>query len=171
MLEILDNTNFDRKKEKCLLLVEEMFENDTNKLANIDDFKKHLDFIFSAPYGNKAFLILFIINKKVVSMVNFFEYDSINHNWCIFTLFTKKNSRRKGYGEKTLIYGLKELQKYNFNILISGIEKENVASIKLHEKKGFKYAGCNWNEFVKGFPENHLCYIYNESNSVGVNND
>lgn len=163
MFKVLDNDNYINEKEKCLLLVGKMFEDDNNKLANMDEFKKHLDFIFSSLYGNKAFLILFIVGEKLISMVNFFEYDSINHNWCIFTLFTEKNSRRKGYGEQTLFYGLKELKKYDCNILISGIEKENIASIKLHEKYGFKYAGCNWDEFADGFPENHLCYIYDEN--------
>ena len=171
MFEVLNNDNYTSEKERSLLLVEKMFKNDDNKLANTDEFKKHMDFIFSSPYGNKAFLILFIVDEKLISMVNFFEYDSVNHNWCIFTLFTEKNSRRKGYGEKTLFYGLKELKIYDCNILISGIEKENNASISLHEKLGFKYAGCNWDEFADGFPENHLCYIYDKDSIIGENND
>lgn len=55
IFKVLDNSNYINEKEKCLLLVEKMFENDNNKLANIADFKKHFDFIFSATYGNKAF--------------------------------------------------------------------------------------------------------------------
>lgn len=55
MFEVLNNDNYIYEKERCLLLVEKMFENDNNKLANIDVFKKHLDFIFSSPYGNKDF--------------------------------------------------------------------------------------------------------------------
>lgn len=162
MFKVLDSNNYVNEKEKCLLLVEKMFENDNNKLANITDFKKHLDFIFSSAYGNKTFLVLFILEEKLVSMVNFYEYNSLEHDWCIFTLFTEKNNRNKGFGEQTLLYGLKELKKYDYNNLISGIEKDNIASIKLHEKNGFIYANCNWNEFAEGFPENHLCYIYNE---------
>lgn len=37
---------------------------------------------------------------------------------------------------------------------------DNTSSIKLHEKVGFKYANCNWDELAEGFPENHLGYIY-----------
>ena len=92
IFKVLDNSNYINEKEKCLLLVEKMFENDNNKLANIADFKKHLDFIFSATYGNKAFLILFIIDEKLENMVNFYEYNSLEHDWCIFNLFTEKEN-------------------------------------------------------------------------------
>lgn len=169
IFKVLDNSNYINEKEKCLLLVEKMFENDNNKLANIADFKKHLDFIFSATYGNKAFLILFIIDEKLENMVNFYEYNSLEHDWCIFNLFTEKENRQKGYGEKTLQYALKELKKYEYNNLISGIEKDNIASIKLHEKNGFIYANCKWDEFADGFPEKHLCYIYNKENIMNKN--
>lgn len=169
IFKVLDNSNYINEKEKCLLLVEKMFENDNNKLANIADFKKHFDFIFSATYGNKAFLILFIIDGKLESMVNFYEYNSLEHDWCIFNLFTEKENRQKGYGEKTLQYALKELKKYEYNNLISGIEKDNIASIKLHEKNGFIYANCKWDEFADGFPEKHLCYIYNKENIMNKN--
>lgn len=162
MFKILDSSNYLDENEKYLSLVKKMFENDDNKLANIVDFKKHLDFIFSSTYGNKAFLVLLIIDEKLISMVNFYEYNSLEHDWCLFTLFTEKNNRQKGYGEKTLQYALKELKKYNYNNLISGIESDNIASIKLHEKNGFVYAKCKWDEFADGFPENHLCYIYRE---------
>ena len=56
---------------------------------------------------------------------------------------------------------LSKLKKYKCTKLISGIEGENIPSIKLHEKVGFKYANCNWDELASGFPENHLGYIYN----------
>ena len=57
-------------------------------------------------------------------------------------------------------FSILKLKDYKCSKLISGIEEDNLPSIKLHEKLGFKYSGYAWNEIAEGFPENHLGYIY-----------
>ena len=161
---IVEKEEYHKNKSKYISLIADMFQNDSNKLANIGEFENHLEFIFNKEYSNNAFLVLQIENNKLISMINFFEYNNCSNDWCLFTLFTNKKMRRKGYGEKILIYAISQFQKYKCNKLISGIEKENIASIKLHEKVGFKYVNCNWDELGDGFPENHLGFIYNFEN-------
>lgn len=86
-------------------------------------------------------------------MINGYEYES--GSWCLLSLFTKKEYRNSGYALKLLKLAIEEIKQYNFTKIIVGIEKENIPSIKLHEKVGFEYANCNWDDFAKGFPENH----------------
>ena len=153
MYKIIDN-NFKTEKDKYITLVEKVFANDSDKIANILEFKKHLNYIFASLYNNQAFWVLLIVDETLISMVNFFEYDSLNHD------FTNKKYRCKGYAGKVLKYGLNHLKRYQYNKLICGIENTNIASIKLHEKNGFVYSGYNWDELAPGFPKNHLGFIY-----------
>ena len=109
---------------------------------------------------NESFLILNIKNGKLLSMINFLQYNNIENLWCLFSVFTLKSERRKGYAEDILKFGVNEVKKKKAKYLLSGIEPDNLSSIKLHEKVGFKYSGKMWNELADGFPENHLGYIY-----------
>ena len=164
MYKIIDNNNFKTEKDKYITLVEKVFANDSDKIANILEFEKHLNYIFASPYNNQAFWVLLIVDETLISMVNFFEYDSLNHDWCLFTTFTNKKYRCKGYAGKVLKYGLNYLKRYQYNKLICGIENTNIASIKLHEKNGFVYSGYDWDELAPGFPKNHLGFIYKNFN-------
>ena len=148
--------NYLSNKEKILSDISSLFLNDTCKLANIDDISKHLDFIFNVP---KSLLVL-LYDDKLVSMVNGYEYNNINHDWCICSLFTNKEYRGQGLGYKTLKYIIEEIKKYKPNKIVSGIEQDNVSSIKVHEKIGFINSGMMWNEIEEGFPEEHLGFIY-----------
>ena len=159
--KIVEKKDYKKNKKDYISLIKIMFKNDNNKLANIDEIKNHLDFIFNEDYTNNSFLILQVENDKLISMINAFEYDNVNHYWCFFSLFTQKDYRRNGYGEKMIKYALKYVKKYDCSKVISGIESDNIASIELHKKVGFKYANCNWNELADGFPKNHLGFIYN----------
>ena len=102
MYKIIDNNNFKTEKDKYITLVEKVFANDSDKIANILEFEKHLNYIFASPYNNQAFWVLLIVDETLISMVNFFEYDSLNHDWCLFTTFTNKKYRCKGYASKVL---------------------------------------------------------------------
>lgn len=157
---IVKRKDYKENKIKYISLIKEMFENDDDKLANIDEIENHLDFIFNEAYENNSFLILQVESDKLISMINAFEYNNVNHDWCFFSLFTKKDYRRNGYAEQMMKYALDYVKKYECSKIISGIESDNVASIDLHKKVGFKYANCNWNELADGFPENHLGYFY-----------
>lgn len=144
-------------RDKYIDDIKNLYLNDDNKLANIDDISKHLDFIFDVP---NSLLVLLYDENKLVSMVNGYEYNNIYHDWCICSLFTNKEYRGKGLGYKVLKYIIEQIKKYNPNKIVSGIEKDNISSIKLHEKIGFKNSGLNWNEIEEGFPDNHLGFIY-----------
>lgn len=153
---VLKNDYLSNKNE-YLDDISKLFFNDNCKLANIDDISKHLDFIFNVP---NSLLVLLYDRDKLVSMVNGYEYNNINHDWCICSLFTNKEYRGKGLGYKTLKYVIEEIKKNNPNKIVSGIEKENISSIKVHEKIGFINSGMMWNEIEEGFPDNHLGFVY-----------
>lgn len=106
----IEKEDYQNNKNKYLKLIENMFENDENKLANIDEFSEHLEFIFNKQLSNNAFLVLQIEDDRLISMINFFEYNNCSNDWCLFTLFTNRNERRKRYGEKILLYAISKLK-------------------------------------------------------------
>ena len=78
----------------------------------------------------------------------------------LFLLYLqKKDYRGKGLGYRTLKFIVEEIKKNNPNKIVSGIEKENDSSIKLHESVGFINSGMMWNEIEEGFPDAHLGFI------------
>lgn len=141
-------------------MIKELFKNDDSKIANIKEITSHLDYIFSKDITNDSMLILNIKNNRIISLINFLQYNNVENLWCLFSLFTLKSERKKGYGKDILKYGLEEVRKKQAKILISGIEEDNEESISLHKKIGFVYSEKNWDEIADGFPENHLGFIY-----------
>lgn len=144
-------------RDKYLTDIKYLYLDDDNKFANIDEISKHLDFIFNIT---NSLLVLLYDGNKLVSMVNGYEYNNIYRNWCICSLFTNKEYRGQGLGYKALKYIIEEIKKYNPNMIVSGIEEDNVLSIKLHEKIGFINSGMMWNEIEEGFPKDYLGFIY-----------
>lgn len=157
--KIITREEYKKNKNKYIQLINKLFENDDSKIANIEEFTEHLDFIFSDNHQNDAMLILNIEDGKIISMINFLQYDSLDNLWCLFSLFTLKTKRKMGYGEQMLRYGVEQIKSRKAKLLISGIESTNIESIKVHEKVGFKNSGKMWDELADGFPENHLGYI------------
>lgn len=157
--KIITREDYKKSKNRYIELINELFKNDDSKIANIEEFTEHLDFIFSDSHQNDAMLILNIEDGKIISMINFLQYDSIENLWCLFSLFTLKTKRKMGYGEQMLRYGVEQIKKRDAKLLISGIESTNIESIKVHEKVRFKNSGKMWDELADGFPENHLGYI------------
>ena len=84
-------------KNKYIDDIKKLYLNDDNKLANIDDICKHLDFIFSI---SNSLLVLLYDENKLVSMANGYEYNNIYHDWCICSLFTNKEYRYKKKNSK-----------------------------------------------------------------------
>ena len=154
--KIITKKDYCKNKSKYLNMIKQLFKNDDSKIANLKEISEHLNFIFSQ--NNDSMLILNVEGEKIISMINFLQY-SVDNLWCLFSLFTLKSERKKGYGEQILRYGINEVKKKNAKLLISGIEKGNKESIRLHEKVGFTFSGKMWNELACGFPENYLGYI------------
>ena len=164
--EFINKEKYIKNKDYYINLINEMYKDDDNSLADVSSTKKHLDFIFLS--GNNAFLIFQINNNELIAMVNFFEYNNLLNEWCLFLLFTNKKYRNQGHAFDILKYSLTKLKDYKCNKLISGIEPINTNSIKLHEKIGFRYTGLNWNQIDSSFPNNHLAYIYEDENIYDV---
>lgn len=158
--QIITKYEYHKERETIINMIKKLFKDDDSKITNIQDFSNHLDFIFADEMTNESFLILNIENGKLLSMINFLQYNNIENLWCLFSVFTLKSERRKGYAENILKFGIDEVKKRKAKYLLSGIEADNLSSIKLHEKLGFKYSGKMWDELADGFPENHLGYIY-----------
>lgn len=159
MIRLVRGREYFNYKEYYRKLINQLFKNDNDVIANTDETVDHLDFIFSNE-NNDAFLLLNFENDKLVCMVNFLEYDNRYKFWCLFSVFTLKSERKKGLAEEIIHIGLDELKKCKCQKLIAGIEEENIPSIKLHEKIGFKFSGKSWNQIAEGFPSNHLGFIY-----------
>lgn len=158
MIKLIRKDNYFKTRTNIINMIKNLFLNDDSKIANADETIKHLDYIFSND-NNDAFLLLNIENNKLLCMVNFLEHNNIKKEWSLFSVFTNKEKRRKGYAIELIKIGINEVIKNNGSIIISGIEKNNISSRKLHEKLGFIYEGKEWNQYALGFPENHLGYI------------
>ncbi|UPK72467.1 GNAT family N-acetyltransferase [Chitinophaga filiformis] len=57
------------------------------------------------------------------------------------SVYVSEDARGKGIGDLLLKKAIKESEKHSFWTLQSGIFPENTASIKLHEKNGFRNVG------------------------------
>ena len=157
--KIITKNEYHQNKIIYSKMIKQLFKNDNSKLANTKELIKHLDNIFDKNINNDAFLILNIKDEKIISMVNFLQYNNIENLWCLFSVFTLKSQRKKGYGKKILEYGIEQVKNKKAKILISGIEQDNQASIELHKKVGFTYSLKSWDELAEGFPKNHLGFI------------
>jgi len=149
--------DYNENKSKYLECISKLIKDDNSKIANMDEIANHLNFIFK--FDNSILVFLFN-DDELISMVNAYEYNTVVHEWCVFALFIKKEYRALGIGTQVLQYIINKILEYNPSKIISGIETENGASIKLHEKIGFCYSNCSWNELAEGFPENHLGFEY-----------
>ncbi len=149
--------NYHKNRAKILENIMELIKNDNSRIANLEEITNHLDFIFK---GNNSILVFLFSGDELVSMANAYEYNDQLHEWCVFSLFTKIGYRGQNLGTSTLKYIIEKVLEYNPSKIISGIERNNEDSIKLHEKIGFHYANCDWNELAAGFPKNHLGFEY-----------
>ena len=157
IFKVLLKDDYLLNRDNYLSDISYLYLDDDNKFANIDEISKHLDFIFNMT---NSLLVLLYDENKLVSMVNGYLYNSISNDWGVFSLFTKKDYRGKGLGYKTLKLIVEKIKKYNSNMIVSGIEKDNISSIKVHEKIGFTNSEMMWNEIEEGFPEDYLGFIY-----------
>ncbi|QWW68778.1 GNAT family N-acetyltransferase [Rhizobium sp. WYJ-E13] len=57
------------------------------------------------------------------------------------SVYVDKDCRGAGIGEKLMRALIERASAANVHVMIAGIESENAASIKLHEKLGFRIAG------------------------------
>ena len=103
--KVINKDEYQQNKSTYLKMIKQLFKNDDSKIANTKELVNHLDTIFDKNIDNDAFLILNIENDKIISMVNFLQYNNIENLWCLFSIFTLKNYRKKGYGKKILKYG------------------------------------------------------------------
>ena len=143
-------------KDKILDDIRYLYSDDDNKYANIDEITRCLNIIFDVP---NTLLVLLYDDDKLVCMVSGYEYNTMTHDWAVLALFNKKDYRGKGLGYRTLKFIVEEIKKNNPNKIVSGIEKKNDSSIKLHESVGFIKSGMMWNKIEEGFPDDHLGFI------------
>lgn len=156
---IIDKNNYWSNRKQYIDMINELFKDDTNKIANLEEITKHLDFIFSQE-NNDAFLIFNICDDKLNCMVNFFEYNNILKDWCLFSVFTRKDERRKGLAKNILKKGIEMVSKRDGRRIISGIEYDNISSQELHKKLKFVYEGKKWDDYGDGFPQSHIGFVY-----------
>ena len=108
--KIITRQEYKINRNQYAEMIKELFKNDKSEIANFKKIIIHLDFIFSDNHQNDSMLILNIEEGKIISMINFFQYNSLENLWCLFSLFTLKTKRKRGYGEKILKYGIKQIK-------------------------------------------------------------
>jgi len=57
------------------------------------------------------------------------------------SVYVHKDHRGKGVGDALLQEIIEAAKRQNYHVLVGGIDAENVASIKMHEKYGFVHSG------------------------------
>jgi len=109
--------------------------------------------IFSAK--QVRFVIETIIEKKVVGMIDLFDYDPI-HLRAGVGIYIIKDEQRKKYAENSLNL-IKEYcsEILRLNQIYCNISSDNTGSIKLFEKTGFKLSGKKkqWLNTSNGFKD------------------
>lgn len=88
---------------------------------------------------------------------------------CEVSIYLDQQVARQGIGERLLNYLIEESERNGIWSLISGIFKENIASLKLHEKCGFRYVG--YREKMGKTKEGtfrDVCFMERRSLNVGV---
>jgi phosphinothricin acetyltransferase len=57
------------------------------------------------------------------------------------SVYVHKDHRGKGVGDALLVKIIEAAKRQNYHVMVGGIDTENVASIKIHEKYGFVHSG------------------------------
>jgi len=80
------------------------------------------------------------------SLLGFASYGSFR-NWPAYkysiehSIYIRSDLRGRGLGKVLLKEIIKSAEAQDYHIIIGGIDASNIASIKLHEKEGFVFAG------------------------------
>lgn len=83
------------------------------------------------------------MNGKVAGYASYGDwraFDGYRHT-VEHSVYVDKDCRGAGIGEKLMRALIERASAGNVHVMIAGIEAENAASIKLHEKLGFRIAG------------------------------
>ena len=105
-----------------------------------EELKKDIDFMLTwkSNYDHVTFYVLAKTeNDKIVGFAQFFQNKNNDSVWTYGDLVINENYTRKGIATKLIECGLHELEKKNAKTLLTFIDKDNEASVKLHEKLYF----------------------------------
>ena len=101
------------------------------------------------------FMIETVVEKNIVGMVDLFDYDPI-HLRAGIGINIIDSEQRKNYAENTLIVIIEYCSSIlRLNQIYCNIGSDNIASIKLFEKIGFKLSGRKekWLNTSKGYKD------------------
>ena len=93
--------------------------------------------------NNRPLLIFEDADNQLIGWVSFqsFYGRPAYHNTAEISIYLHESKRHKGYGNKILEYCLNNVSQYQIKILLAFVFSNNVSSIKLFEKFGFKHWG------------------------------
>ena len=153
-----------------------LFESENNpdiwELSNtLTPFSKHilkeyiknsrLD-IFTAKQLRLA--IETVKNKRIAGMIDLFDYDPINLRAGIGIIITE-HERRKAYASNSLNLIIDySFQILKINQLYCNISEDNIQSLELFKKLGFKISGKKeqWINTGEGFKDVYFLQLFNE---------
>ena len=115
----------------------------------VDDFEQKIK-----PIYKKYPFIVFEENNEILGYAygsSWRPKPSYKHT-AESTIYLKANALKKGVGTKLYTELLKQLKQQKFHTIIGGLTLPNDASIKLHEKLGFKKVA-HFNEVGRKFEQ------------------
>ena len=110
------------------------------------------------------FIIETVKNKRIAGMIDLFDYDPINLRAGIGIIITE-HERRKAYASNSLNLIIDySFQILNINQLYCNISEDNIQSLELFKKLGFKISGKKeqWINTGEGFKDVYFLQLFNE---------
>jgi diamine N-acetyltransferase len=151
-------------------------DEDTWKVSNtITPFSKHIlaKYIENSHldlYESKQLRLMIDVadgdnnRAKTIGTVDLFEFDPFHNRAGVGILIGEGSDRKKGYAslvlDKIIHYAFDTLQLHQ---LFCNISEENIESISLFEKKGFKITGTKkeWLKTKSGYKNEYILQIMN----------
>ncbi|MCL2772837.1 MAG: GNAT family N-acetyltransferase [Oscillospiraceae bacterium] len=124
-------------------IADEIFEKIAKFRWNIDDEKlnKTVKWMkqnnFGENFETKWFYVIAYSNNEIVGFIYFMKDKQNMFRWYLGDLSVNELYQRQGIAANLIQNGIEKIKNYQGTILHTYIEKDNIPSIKLHEKLGF----------------------------------
>ena len=94
---------------------------------------------FGENFATKWFYVIAYSNKKIVGFIYFMRDKQNSLRWYLGDLSVSELYRRRGIALNLIQNGIEKIKGEQGEIIHTYIEKDNMPSIKLHEKLGFQH--------------------------------
>lgn len=133
--------------EKILLITKENFKDNPLFYEDLifDFYRNNNEFyprerlnIADMIFNRNVFYTALLVDDKIVSLARFAKVVERKTIFMVRQITTLREYQGKGYGPKCIEAGYDYVRQQGGKKLCNVVDKDNVASIKMHEKCGFK---------------------------------